>query len=170
MSYIDSNLLEGESVVYRASLSPIIFRGTIFWIIVTIVLYIVLLKFNFDQIFIPYFPAISLLTAIDAIPNLFALLSGIGAFVRYLTSEFAVTDRRVIIKLGLIQRYTYENFLQKVESFQVLQSFWGRVMNFGTIVIHGTGGSSEVYSLLNDPLEFKKKADEQILKVLKESP
>ena len=71
-----------------------------------------------------------------------------------------------MIKLGYLHRYTFENFIQKVESIQIYQSLLGRVLNYGSIIIHGTGGSREVYALLNAPLQFRKMAQEQIEKVL----
>ncbi|MCH7992523.1 MAG: PH domain-containing protein, partial [Gemmatimonadetes bacterium] len=53
----------------------------------------------------------------------------VGAWVRYTSSEFAVTDRRVIIKVGLITRKkTMEMSLTKVESVQVDQTITGRML------------------------------------------
>lgn len=167
MSYIDNNLLDDEKVVYRAHLSHIIFGGALFWIILAIFLYFILYEKGFDQIFIPYAPSVSLLAIILVVPIIFAIWTWIAAYVRYISADFAVTNRRVMIKLGLIRRYTYENFLQKVESIQVIQSVLGRIFNYGTLVIHGTGGSREVYALLHDPLKFKRNAEEQISESMK---
>ena len=61
------------------------------------------------------------------------------------TSEFSVTDRRVIIKVGWIRRRTLETMLGKVETIGVEQSLIGRVFDFGTIVVMGTGGTKEPF-------------------------
>ena len=57
------------------------------------------------------------------------------------TSEFAITNKRVIVKQGLISRQTLELNLQRVESVSVDQSILGRILGYGTITIIGTGGN-----------------------------
>ena len=59
------------------------------------------------------------------------------------TSELVITDRRVLIKVGFIQRHTFEMFISKIESVAVFQSVLGRLFDYGTVEIRGTGGSSE---------------------------
>jgi uncharacterized membrane protein YdbT with pleckstrin-like domain len=72
------------------------------------------------------------------------------------TSEFAVTNRRVIIKVGLISRRTVELKLEKIESIGVNQSILGRIFGYGTIVVNGTGGTNEPFRGLARPLDFRK--------------
>jgi uncharacterized membrane protein YdbT with pleckstrin-like domain len=76
------------------------------------------------------------------------------------TSEFAVTNRRVIIKVGLISRRTVELKLEKIESIGVDQSISGRVFGYGTIVVKGTGGTNEPFRGIARPLEFRKAVNE----------
>ena len=54
------------------------------------------------------------------------------------SAEFAVTSRRVIISLGLLQRRTVETMLTKVEAISVDQSLNGRLFNYGTITVTGS--------------------------------
>jgi uncharacterized membrane protein YdbT with pleckstrin-like domain len=77
------------------------------------------------------------------------------AFIDRATTEFAVTSRRVIYKDGLIRRRTVEMNLAAVESVDVDQSIVGRILGFGEVRIHGTGGSWEPYPLISDPLTFR---------------
>ncbi len=65
-------------------------------------------------------------------------------FERWIT-EIAVTDRRVIYNRGLIRRQTNEMNMDKVESVQVDQSVLGRMFDFGTVRILGTGEGFERY-------------------------
>ena len=58
----------------------------------------------------------------------------IAPLVARATSEFAVTNRRVIIKVGLVSRRTVELNLEKVESIGVEQTVLGRMLGYGTIV------------------------------------
>ena len=80
-------------------------------------------------------------------------------------AEFGVTNKRVIIKTGVIWRKTLEVILQKVESISVDQSIPGRVLGYGTITITGSGGSSEPHANIAKPLEFRMKVQEQIQKL-----
>ncbi|HVF70846.1 MAG TPA: PH domain-containing protein [Chthoniobacterales bacterium] len=79
----------------------------------------------------------------------------LSAAVTVKTSELVITDRRVLIKVGFIQRHTFEMFISKIESVAVFQSMLGRLFNFGTVEIRGTGGSSESFPTIADPLKFR---------------
>lgn len=72
------------------------------------------------------------------------------------TSEFAITNKRVIIKVGLVSRRTVEMNLSKVESVNVDQSILGRVFGYGTISVIGTGGTRESFTNIAAPLLFRK--------------
>ena len=73
------------------------------------------------------------------------------------TSEYAITNKRVIIKVGLIRRRTIEMNVKKVESINVDQSIFGRILGYGDITVVGTGGSRETFETLADPIGFRKK-------------
>jgi uncharacterized membrane protein YdbT with pleckstrin-like domain len=91
----------------------------------------------------------------------FIVVIGIGflaaAWVKVRSTEIAITNRRVIAKFGFIKRETIEINLEKVEALHVEQGFWGRVLNFGTIVVTGTGSSIEPIPNIADPLVFRRK-------------
>ncbi len=80
----------------------------------------------------------------------------IWAWIKFRTTEFAVTDRRVIAKSGLISRRTVEMFLDKVESLNVEQSVPGRLFDYGTVTIRGTGATSEPFGNISAPLVLRK--------------
>jgi len=122
MGYVDSNLMKGESVLYRAHLHWVIF----FW------------------------PALLF----------FLIVPLVVAMIRNATSEFAVTNRRVIVKVGLISRTTLEINLAKVESIGVDQSLLGRLLSYGTIVVVGTGGTREPFKDIADPMGFRRAVNE----------
>ncbi len=84
----------------------------------------------------------------------------IAALMQRAASEFAVTNRRVMIKVGLVQRRTLELNLAKVESIEIDQSFWGRLLGFGSIEVIGTGGTRERFDHIGSPLEFRKAVHE----------
>jgi uncharacterized membrane protein YdbT with pleckstrin-like domain len=77
------------------------------------------------------------------------------AFTRWV-SEFAVTNRRIIIKTGFVARRTVEMNLSKIESVNVDQTVMGRIFGYGSITIIGTGGTRESFHNIARPLEFRK--------------
>jgi Bacterial PH domain/GYF domain 2 len=79
----------------------------------------------------------------------------LAAAIGVKTSELVITDRRVLIKVGFIRRHTFEMFISKIESVAVYQGMMGRIFNYGTVEIRGTGGSSESFSTIAAPLPFR---------------
>lgn len=90
-----------------------------------------------------------------AVAVVLALLLTIGPAIRRATTELAVTNRRVIHKRGFIQRHTIEISRNQVESVDVDQSILGRILNFGTVTVHGTGTTPEPFRFIADPLRFR---------------
>jgi uncharacterized membrane protein YdbT with pleckstrin-like domain len=82
--------------------------------------------------------------------------------VRRNATEMAVTNHRVVIKTGLIGRKTIEMLLNKVESIEVSETALGRMLGYGTIVIIGTGGTSDPFHKMAHPLEFRSQVQHQI--------
>ena len=70
-------------------------------------------------------------------------------------TEIAATNRRVIYKKGLIQRETNEMNMDKVESVQVDQSIFGRVLNYGNVTILGTGEGFKTLRTIASPIELR---------------
>jgi len=81
----------------------------------------------------------------------------VAAWIRVHSTELAITNRRVIAKFGFIRRNTVEINLEKIEALRVEQGFWGRMLNFGTLLLTGTGGSLEPIPDIADPLVFRRK-------------
>ena len=80
----------------------------------------------------------------------------IAAILQKKTTEMAVTNKRVIIKTGIISRRTIEMNLSKIENIEVNQSIIGRIFGYGIITIVGTGGTHEPFKNVSQPLDFRK--------------
>ncbi len=150
MSYLDDHLLAGERIMYRARLHWTMFLASIVVVLLGVALAILL------QVVEPAYSFAGL--ALAGI----GLLLAIGPAIRYVTSEFAVTDKRVLGKVGFIERESDETLLSKVEAIAVDQGVLGRLLGFGTITITGTGGTQEVFSGISEPLEFRRQIQSQI--------
>jgi membrane protein YdbS with pleckstrin-like domain len=74
---------------------------------------------------------------------------------RWWITEIAVTNRRVIYKKGWIRRHTNEMNMDKVESVQVDQSILGRMFDFGTVKILGTGEGFEALRTIAGPIKLR---------------
>lgn len=128
MRYVDRMLGEGEHVI--AFTRPTWWSG--FWLYVLVVL-----------LFVPTF-GVSLLFLIPTVLNV-------------LTTEFAVTNKRVIVKRGFIRRDADELRLSKVEAVKVDQSITGRVLRYSTISVIGTGGTRLLATGCVQGNEFRQK-------------
>jgi uncharacterized membrane protein YdbT with pleckstrin-like domain len=151
MSYLDDHLLTGEQIVYRARLHWIIFGASIAVMALGLVVAIVLQATQGA-----YW---SLGLALIGI----GLLLAIGPAIRYISSEFAVTNKRVLSKVGFIERESDETMLTKVEAIAVDQGIIGRLLGFGTVTITGTGGTQEPFPKISYPLEFRRQIQSQVL-------
>lgn len=158
MSFVDDHLMSGEKVMYRARLSRAIF-------------------------ILPALPGLLMLSGAVAmtftgpsafLPMLIVALAlfiwPVAVYVRYVTSEFAVTNKRVLIKVGFIRRESLETLLQKIEGIHVEEGVLGRIFNFGSIVIRGTGGTSNPFETIHDPFEFRKQVQEQVERSMGNQP
>lgn len=151
MSYLDDHLLAGERIVYRARLHWSTFATAIAVVLLGVALAIGL------RIYQPvYWYAGAALAGVG-------LLLAIGPAIRYSSSEFAVTDKRVVAKLGFIERESLETLLSKVEAIGVDQGIVGRMLGYGTIRITGTGGTEESFPRISNPLEFRRQIQSQVV-------
>jgi uncharacterized membrane protein YdbT with pleckstrin-like domain len=142
MKYIDEILQPGETVL---------FDGTIHWLIYvpgSLLLLAGIVTFGFASIFPPLLFA-------SPIVLVLGLLSLLRAWITRITTEIAVTDRRIIYKHGFIRRRTIEMNMEKVESVDVGQSIPGRIFNYGDVLIRGVGVGFEPLHMIDDPIKLR---------------
>ena len=84
----------------------------------------------------------------------------LGAVFTYISTELAVTNKRVVIKTGFIKRSTIELNLSKGESIQVHQGLFGRILNYGSLVVSGAGNPQAPIPNIADPMSFRRLATE----------
>jgi uncharacterized membrane protein YdbT with pleckstrin-like domain len=97
------------------------------------------------------------LIGVLTIPLVIGLGILIYAYIRMKSTELAITNKRIIAKFGFIKRSTTEIQLNKVESIQVEQGVIGRMLDYGTLTVTGTGASFAPIPNIADPLLFRKK-------------
>ena len=153
MSYVDDNLMVGEEVMYRAHLHWVIYLRAVMLGTLGAAFVIEGLTRS-DLMVLVYLGGGALVVA---------AIAWLVQWVKSRTSEFAVTNKRVIIKVGLIRRDTLELLLNKVESVGVDQTMIGRIVGYGTIIVVGTGGTREPFRNIARPLDFRKQVQGRAL-------
>ena len=129
MAYIDNALIRGESVIARASIS--------WWAMLP-----------------------STILAVLLIATMFLAPLGILLLIlsalRIWSTELAITNKRVIAKFGLIRRNTVELRLDRIEGLRVNQGVFGRIFNYGSIVVSGTGVTQAPIPAISKPMDFRR--------------
>jgi uncharacterized membrane protein YdbT with pleckstrin-like domain len=149
MRYVDRVLQPGETVRLVTTVSWVSYLpGIGLWIVAGIIA-----AMHPDPHAVPVLNIMVLTVA--ALIFLAGLALNLRAWFRRLTTEVAVTDRRIIYKRGLINRHTVEMHMDKVESVDVDQSILGRIFNYGDIIIRGTGETVEPLRGIDRPLDFR---------------
>lgn len=105
-------------------------------------------------------PAVFWLGAWLALFFLGIVLIGIYLFLRALiimkTTDFAVTNRRVILKRGWLNRSTQEISVESVEGVLLNQSILGRLFGYGRVIVTGTGEATVVFPPMSHPVTFRR--------------
>jgi len=162
MSYIDTNLVPGEKVIYQTRLHWVVMLWhLVLGIFLLILPGVVLLVYAVRH---PEFEPreLHLIQGAAGVLLLLGIIVLAVGLVRRSATEMAVTTRRVVVKTGLAARKSIEMLLNKVESIEVSETGMGRVMGYGTIVVIGTGGTSEPFHKVAHPLEFRNQVQLQI--------
>lgn len=146
MSYVERHLLTDERVVFRTGPHPLVFAGALLWLLPAI-----------GCLFLGPWMWVGLVFLATAVVHF------ISVWVPWANTEYAVTNMRVVMKSGVLQTRTSETLLTKVESVDVQQGLLGRMFNYGSVILHGTGGTRDPFLRIFDPFTFRKHVQEQIL-------
>ncbi len=142
-SYVNKILSDNESVLLSAKLHWIGYAPAFIWLAIVVWL-------------ITAIEDTATSGPIGFIGTTIAITSFLFFWIRSRTTELAVTDRRVVAKTGLIARDTNELNRAKIEGVDVQQSVLGRLLNYGTISVRGTGGAIAPIPRISNPIAFRK--------------
>lgn len=147
MTYLRRNLTPNEQLVAETELHWILFFAPTFYSALFI-------------LFLMYRPA-AFPHLIDMGGLCFIAIVWLMAIVQYLTTEFAVSKKRLLTKRGFIQVQTNDMLVSRIESVHLQQSLLGSLLGYGTVMVHGTGGVTLVLAKINAPAPFRQKILEQ---------
>jgi uncharacterized membrane protein YdbT with pleckstrin-like domain len=163
MSYVAKHLIEGETIVYETRLHWIVLvapllLGLLFGL-TGVAMFVLSSRTNADNA-----TASEAMTIASAAFLVLALIFVVRGILMRNATEMTVTNKRVFVKVGLAARRTVELLLSRVESIGVEESVMGRMLGFGRVIVHGTGGTPEVFNGIAHPLEFRTQVQQQIEK------
>jgi len=72
------------------------------------------------------------------------------------SNEYVITNKRIVVKEGIISRRIVEINLSKIESVNVQQGIFGRLFGCGSFTIIGSGGTRETFENIDDPVKIKR--------------
>jgi uncharacterized membrane protein YdbT with pleckstrin-like domain len=160
MSYVEKNLIPGEKLIYRTGVHWSVLIGPAIIAVIIAVPAIAILAFR-DEIVAKGISVNAADIAAAAFIVVAVAIFGYSVIQKNAT-EIAVTDRRVIIKTGMASRRSLEIMLAKVESIGIDETLMGRMLGYGTVVIHGTGGTPEPFRKIAHPSEFRMAVQQQV--------
>ena len=146
MSYIQNNLQAGEEIKYKADIHWYIFAYPV-------ILLLLSAFFSSAQTGLFYYVSILLLLS-----GLFQLIKRI---LLKMGAEYVVTNKKVILKSGILNRDALELVLNKYEGIRINQSLMGRMLGFGSIVVT-TGGVTNKFDFITNPIKFRNEINAQI--------
>ncbi|HKQ18625.1 MAG TPA: PH domain-containing protein [Candidatus Eisenbacteria bacterium] len=161
MGYVDQSLVPGESVAYRARLhwvvvAPALLLGSALDLIgICLVVFAFVGRSPGGEASIPMIVGGAILMLVGSV----WVASGI---IQWKATEITVTTRRVLIKTGIVSRRTKEVLLSKVESISIDESLLARTLGFGSLTVHGTGGTPETFDRIAHPHAFRRQVQIQI--------
>lgn len=146
MTYIESILETGEKIRYHTTVSWTVYTPAILLAICALASAVAAAGYSHVTVAGWFIAALFAVAAVVAF---------VPAWFRRWTTEIAVTDRRVILKRGLIRRHTIEMNMNKIESVDVDQTLMGRLFDYGNVSIRGTGSSFETLRMIDSPLKLR---------------
>lgn len=143
-----NNMMEGEVVIREAQ-----FHWIMFWLPVLLAILAVV------------FPFVPIGEGTLKIRLLFTGILLVLAFLWYIVinngKKFILTNKRIILKTGIVQRNSKELMLRKCESINVRQSIMGRILGYGDVIVLA-GEEKDVFKYIKSPMEFSTRINEQI--------
>lgn len=157
MTYVEQYLNQEEKVVFQTRIHWIVFAPMCF---VTVVILSMNIIFQSNPSYVLFIRCLGAL----------CFLRALSLFIVYLSSEYGVTCKRVLGKTGLIEIQSLDILLQRVEAVRLSQGMLGRMLNFGDVIVTGTGGTQEILYDLPDPHLVRKIIQENVQKIYESSP
>ena len=129
-----------NTIIYQARLHRILFFWPVFLLFI-----IVYIGVRFDAFRGPSY-----------IMGLVALIWGVMIWLTYHFSLLTIKKKQVILCTGILVRQTIDIPMNKIESIDIRQSLLGSLLQYGSLVITGTGGTRQYVNFIAKPLTCRR--------------
>ncbi|MBP3213159.1 MAG: PH domain-containing protein [Prevotella sp.] len=156
MGYIEKNLMDGEQIVYEARQHWMIYWKPFLLLLIGIGLFAI--------------PTSDMALVMQICMSLVLLVvAGIWAVNIYGGRKYILTNRRLILKRGLVRRESTDLVLRRCEGVSIAQSIMGRLLGYGTVSV-STGEVANEFRLIEHPVEFATHINQQIADAVGKAP
>jgi len=164
MSYIRNTLLKDETILFETRPHWAVYLSAVGMFIVGCVMWWTLNHFSMSR---DPNGQYSIMMWLVWLCYAAAALQWIRMWIFYRFSDYGITNKRAIMKMGWISRNAYETFLERIEGTRVDQSVMGRILGYGTLIVIGTGGTFDSFPFVPNVLQFRHQLQQGIDQALR---
>lgn len=148
MGYIEKNLMSGEQIVYEARQHWIIYLKPFLLLLIAIGLFVIPTK------------DMALLMQV-CMSVVLLVVAAIWAVNIYGGRKYILTNRRLILKRGILRRESTDLVLRRCEGVSISQTILGRMLNYGDVNV-STGEVANKFVQIENPVQFSSQINQQI--------
>ena len=146
MKYAQKTLLSDEKILHYTRPHYIVFYPVLLWLLITVWFFTT----NYRHFIMGH------------LLLLITIISWINSLINYYCSEYVITNKRILVKIGFIRRKSLEIFLDRIEGIYIDQNIMGRIFGYGTVIVNGIGGTQDPFFYIPRPILFRNKVQQQI--------
>ena len=135
-----------DDIIFETQLHPIIFSQPIILALIGLIL----------LIFLPVVYLAAWLFVGVGIAGIFMFYGALSF------SSFQIRRRSIVIQTGVLARQTMNLPISKIETVEIRQSLLGALLNYGTVILIGTGGTYNLFQNIARPLTVRRALEQQI--------
>jgi len=152
MAYYTRVIGSDEKVAFIGTLSPVIYSPGLAIVVGSLLAFV----------FADNSPAMQSLAYLAVAPAGIGIALMVKQLVRQYTTEIVLTNRRILLKTGLVARDAKDLSLSRIQGADLIQSAFGRMLGYGDVDVKEVGEGSIRIAQLSNPLEFRRTLSDMI--------
>ena len=155
-TYVAGTLMKGEKILVSFHPHKIIIAAPALLFLMAIAFNVLGLHYlpSLDTVIFKGYSIFNILCFVFYVYTIFKI---INRLIEYRTSEYTVTNLRVVMKTGVLNRMALELMLNRLEAVTVQQSLFGQIFNYGMVILVGVGGTRDAFNYVPKALYFRQK-------------
>ena len=154
MKYIENTLIKDEKIIFSPKVHKIVYARPLIFLSIFAILSLIggFISSTTDGWIVS--------GVILSLVGVISFCSFIYDLLYYKFIEMAITNKRVVIRTGIMSTSSEELQWNKIESIEIRQGILGRILNYGDIYFSGTGASFVRFADVQNPWKVKSQAAE----------